>query len=114
MKNFRRIVFSVLTIFPFLCYGEENNPTDSSSQIQVIDSELELLRKKQHQLRLKSMQEEINNQPLMFEQWGKYADHIKESEKYEEKAHQVQQQIDILTAKRNQLFQENSLKSSEL
>lgn len=100
--------FLFILCFSFAFFSAHANESNASStnQIVVIDQEIEVLQKKWHSLRLKSMQEEINSQPLMFSEWAEYATHIKKSEDYEDEAGLIQKKIDILKAKRADLIKE--------
>lgn len=101
--------FFLLSCCCLHCSADEQK-APAQQQTEGIDSRLKELHALRHQARLKSMQEEISGQPLMFEEWEKYAEHIKSSEKYEEEAKKIQQEIDLLEAQRKQLLNEqNSL-----
>lgn len=78
---------------------------NASDNIDLIDKELSLLQTKLHDLQIKAMQEEIYSQHLMFEEWKEYAVHMKQVEVYADKAHQIEQQIERLKDKKNQLLQ---------
>lgn len=100
----RKIVcFLCFALASFACYANEMEPA-APAQLEDIDRQLDALNKELHALRLKSMQEEINSQPLMFEQWAKYADHIKQSELYEDDAEKVKRRIDELESQRKQIL----------
>lgn len=96
------IVYFLGFCFVFCCCADERE-APSSLQLSEVDSQLKVLHQKLHELRLKSMQEEISGQSSMFEEWAKFADHMKLSEKYEEEAKHVQRQIEELETKRKLL-----------
>jgi hypothetical protein len=97
----------VLYLLIILCASstcQAESPAASNSSLQTIDQQIEILSQQLHEARLKAMQEEINSQPLMFEEWGKFAKHIKNVEAYETEAERIQNEIDQLKEQRQRLI----------
>jgi hypothetical protein len=82
--------------------------SDIPQGIESIDHEIELLTTQLHQLRMKSMHEDIHGQKYMLEQWGEFATQTEKAEKSSQNAHKIEKKLRELTIQRELLLNQQT------
>jgi hypothetical protein len=77
---------------------------DTSQNAAAIDREIEALKHELAAHRLKEMNEEMQSQPLMFEEWKAYVNQLESAEDQERTVRKIEKQIHELELKKNELL----------
>lgn len=78
-----------------------------TEQVQKIDAQLKTMEERLEKIRTKALNDEMDAQPLMFDNWHQYAEKIKASEQDEKQISELKKQINALKALKESLEKES-------
>ena len=105
-RSFLPLIFlTLLCQLSPLC-ADTSSPSPRQEQIDAIDADLRTLTQSLQKLRAKALNNEIDAQPLLFDDWDKFAEKIEANEEDEKKILKLKKEIDALKEKKRVLEQE--------
>ena len=92
-------------------HADETSTTEhkmiDSNELQKIDTEIEHLKSSLNKLRKQALNQEMNSQPFLFDNWDQFAEGIEANEENEKQILQIKKEIDALIQLRQSLINQN-------
>ncbi len=98
-------ILCLCSLLPFCSWSAASSP---SSELEMIEEELQVFKDRLYQHRLKEMKEEVEGQGLMIADWDAYAKELQLIRKQEEEDNQIKQQIKKLEERKAYLIKQQT------
>ena len=104
VMKIKNSLYAVCIFLPLLGFSQTSIPT---TELEKVESEIQILRSRLYQNQLHQMRQEIESQDLMLANWKGYGKEIEHIRKQEEEERQIEEQIRQLEAKRQHLLKQS-------
>ena len=97
----RHMILAVCFLFPWMAWSEV--PSPSQKDVKVLEQKIGELQARLENLRLKEMDQDVQGQGLMIDDWEAYRKDVEQVRQSEQEENQIQREIEKLKQQKEQL-----------